>query len=82
MNNTKIKIHLSYTGVIDIKNVSNNSVIQIKAGSTIEDILSMLGIKKEHKKYIISIVNEKKQRPPYILQDNDNLSLFLPVGGG
>ena len=82
MNNTEINIKLSYTGVIDIKNAPNDSILQIDTGSTIGDVLSLLGIRREHKKYIIPIVNDKKQKTTYILQDNDNLSLFLPVGGG
>ena len=82
MINPKIKIHLSYTGVIDIKNASNNSVLQIDAGSTIGDVLTILGIRREHKKYIISMVNDEKQKAVYVLQNNDHLSLFLPIGGG
>jgi len=82
MNKSKINIKLSYTGVIDIKNVSSNSFIQLNMGTTIGDALSILGIRKEHKKYIISMVNDEKQKPSYILRNNDDLSLFLPIGGG
>ena len=52
MGNGKISVKLSYTGVIDIKNATNNSVLQIEADSTISDVLSILGIRREHKKYI------------------------------
>jgi sulfur carrier protein ThiS len=82
MDSSKISIKLSFTGVIDIKNASNDSVLQIDTDTTIGDVLSILGIRREHKKYIISMVNDKKQKTIYILQDNDHLSLFLPVGGG
>ena len=82
MKNRKINIRLSYTGVIDIKNVSNSSIIKIYTDSSIDEVLSMLGIRKGHKKYIISMVNDEKQKSTYILQDNDHLSLFLPIGGG
>ena len=51
-------------------------------GSSIGDVLTLLGIKQEHKKYIITIVNDIKEKQTYILQDNDHLSLFLPIGGG
>ena len=82
MGNGKINIKLSYTGVIDIKNASNDSMLQIDAGSTIGDVLSILGIRREHKKYIISMVNDEKQKSSYELQNNDHLNLFLPIGGG
>jgi sulfur carrier protein ThiS len=79
---SEIKIKLSFTGVIDIKNFSNNSILQINEGSTVGDVLSIIGIRKEHKKYIIAIVNDEKEKAVYVLQNNDHLSLFLPVGGG
>ncbi len=77
-----INIQISFTGVIDIKNIESGSTLQIKLNSTIEDVLTTLGIKREHKKYIITIVNDEKRKQSYVLQDNDHLSLFLPIGGG
>jgi sulfur carrier protein ThiS len=82
MSNSEIKIKLSFTGVIDIKDFSNNSILQINEGSTVGDVLSIIGIRKEHKKYIIAIVNDEKKKAVYVLKNNDHLSLFLPVGGG
>jgi hypothetical protein len=77
---TNVKI--SFTGVIDIKNISDGSVIQIEKNSTIDNVLDKLGIRKEHKKYLITIINGDRKRDSYVLQQNDHLSLFLSVGGG
>jgi sulfur carrier protein ThiS len=77
-----IDVKISFTGVIDIKNISDGSIIQIEKDSTVDDILNRLGIKKPHRKYLIVIINEEKKRASYILQNNDHLNLFLPVGGG
>ena len=77
-----INVKISFTGVIDIKNISDGSVIQIEKNSTIDNILDKLCIRKEHKKYLITIINGDKKRASYILQNKDHLSLFLLVGGG
>jgi sulfur carrier protein ThiS len=83
MNNSKkIKVKLTFNGVIDIKNIKNNSFLDIVHGTSIGDVLVDLGIRKEHKRFIITIVNDKKQPQTYVLNDGDHLSLFLPVGGG
>ena len=84
MNNDqgKIKIKLTFTGVIDIKNAENNSIIKVEKGFSIGDVLAGLGVRKEHKRFIITIVNNEKQPQTYMLEDGDHLSLFLPVGGG
>jgi hypothetical protein len=77
-----IDVKISFTGVIDIKNISDGSIIQIENNSTVDNVLDKLGIRKEHKKYLITIINGEKKRDSYVLQPNDHLSLFLPVGGG
>ena len=48
----KIEIKLSFTGVIDIKNAENNSIIKVNKGSSVSDVLGGLGVKHHHKKYI------------------------------
>ena len=77
-----IDIKISFTGVIDIKGVKDGSIIHIKKMSTVDDIYEQFEIKKHHRKYLISIINGEKKRSSYVLQENDHLSIFLPVGGG
>jgi len=78
----KINVKLSFTGVIDIKNIKSDSVMELNECTNISSLLSILKIRKEHQKYIISIINEDKKRLDYILKDGDHISLYLPIGGG
>jgi len=78
----KINVKLSFTGVIDIKNIKSDSVMALNECTNISSLLSILKIRKEHQKYIISIINEDKKRLDYILKDGDHISLYLPIGGG
>ncbi len=77
-----ISIKISFTGVIDIKNISSDSILKLNTGSTINDVLEMAGIKREHRRFIVPTVNEEVQKLSYILKNEDHLFLFLPIGGG
>ncbi len=78
----EIRVQLHFTGLIDIKNFLSGDYITLKEGSTLSDLFSQLGIRQEHKRYIISMVNEKKEFLHYVVKNNDQIKLFLPVGGG
>jgi len=45
-------------------------------------LLSILGIIDIHKKYIIAMINGGKETLFYVLKNEDEVKLFLPVGGG
>lgn len=79
---SEISVQLHFTGLIDIKNLLSGDYVNINEGSTLSDLLSRIGIRQEHKKYIIAMVNEKKEFLHYVLKNNDQIKLFLPVGGG
>ena len=78
----EIRVQLHFTGLIDIKNLVSGDYLILKEGSNLSDLLSQIGIRQEHKKYIIVMVNEQKEFLHYIVKNNDQVKLFLPVGGG
>ena len=77
-----IKITVHFTGLVDVKNIVSGSVISIPAGSNLSALLSVLGIREQHKRYIIAMINGKKETMFYSLKEKDEVKLFLPVGGG
>jgi len=79
---SEIRVQLHFTGLIDIKNHASGDSLAMPEGSTLSDLLSNIGIRQEHKKYIIAMINDRKEFLHYILKDNDSVKLFLPVGGG
>lgn len=80
--NMLINIKVLFTGLVAVKGISSGDTIEIPANSTVSYALSKLGIRDEHKKYIIVLVNEEKSSLFTILNEGDLLSLFLAVGGG
>jgi len=80
--NILINVKVLFTGLVAVKGISSGNTVEIPINSTVSSLLSKLGIKEEHKKYIIILVNEEKAQLSKILNDNDVLSLFLAVGGG
>jgi molybdopterin converting factor small subunit len=77
-----ITVTVNFTGHVDIKNITSGSSMNIQEGTTISELLSMLGIIEGHKKYIIVTVGGRKETLFYVLRDSDEIKLFLPVGGG
>ncbi len=78
----KIKIKIEFVGYLDIKNVKDNTWVEMEQSLTISEFLLEHGIDIENQKYIISTVNKKVQPLTSILCNNDELFLHLPVGGG
>jgi sulfur carrier protein ThiS len=77
-----MKITLTYTGVIDVKNYANGADIEVDDGSSVDQVLGLCGIREQHRRFVIPIVNGKQVRLTHVLADGDDLSLFLPLGGG
>lgn len=80
--NGNVIIKVSFTGLIDVKNFNSESNLSLKSESTIDDALGQLGIRMQHKRFLITLINDNKERLTYILKNGDHLSLFLPMGGG
>jgi len=78
----KIKVTVYFTGLIDIKNLHSGDTVELNSGSSISDLYGQIGIREEHKKYIIAMINGKNEFMHYTLKDRDEVKLFLPVGGG
>ncbi|MFO7750671.1 MAG: MoaD/ThiS family protein [Desulfobacteraceae bacterium] len=53
---------------------------RVAPGTTVEMVMENLNIPKNLVKLIF--INGKREKPGYVLQQNDRLGLFPPVGGG
>ena len=77
-----MKINLSFVGFIQFEGVANNSTIEIEESTSVEDLLDRFGVKKEHRRFIVPIVNGDKRGHSHVLKSDDSLFLYMPVGGG
>ncbi len=77
-----MKIKIGFVGFLNIKDVENNSWIDIENSLTISQLLVNHGISILNQKFMFATVNKTSQPLTYILQDKDELFLHLPVGGG
>ena len=77
-----MKVNVKYMGLLKLKDVKSGNDVELIDGTTISDFLQRYVAKKEHHKFIIVTVNEKKVNLSYQLQDQQAMSLFLPFGGG
>ena len=70
-----MKIRLHYPAPMHIDTIKNDS-------TTVGGFLQDLQLKKEHIRYILVYVNGERKGMSYVLSENDELKLYLPVGGG
>ena len=77
-----MKIVLIFPGHFAFENMKSGDTIEIEDGSLVSDLLTNKGIKKEHQRFIIPIINGVEKRVTQVIKEGDELRLFLPVGGG
>jgi molybdopterin converting factor small subunit len=68
--------------MMKMDSVRSGSFIEAEAGATIEEVLAKCNVKREQQKYVQVLVNGEKKSLSHALQENDELKLFLPIGGG
>ncbi len=77
-----MKVRLNYAAVLKLERVSSGSALDLSEGTTVSQLLSDCNVKEEHKRYILVFVDEKKRDLNHVLRDGEELSLYLPIGGG
>jgi hypothetical protein len=77
-----MRVNVSYVGYLSLEGVLNGGSVVLEDSTTIEEFLDKYGMKKEHQRFVIPVVNGKKQSLSHTLEDNDFLFLHLAAGGG
>lgn len=77
-----MKIHLKYTAVLNIRGAASDTDITVDEGTTVNGLLDLLGVRKEHQRFVLVSVNGVKQGPSAVIPDGGDVSLSLPIGGG
>ena len=77
-----IVVKVSIIGVLKRPNNDNDFEIELPANSTLGSLLHKLDYSEDHINYIIPIINGKKGHLRVVLNNDDESTLTLPVGGG
>ena len=77
-----MNVTVQYVGYLNLAGVKNGASVEINVSTSVKILLDRFKIREEHRQYIIPVVNGKKEKLSYVLQDGDSLFLHLPVGGG
>ncbi len=77
-----MRVNVSYVGYLSLKGVRNGGSVVLEDSTTIGEFLDECGMKKEHQRFVIPMVNGKKQALSHTLEENDSLFLHLAAGGG
>lgn len=77
-----MKFKIEFTAHLYLKGIQNNSWVEIDSPISVSQFLTNYKINDHQQKFIIPTINKKQENLSYVLQDNDELFLYLPVGGG
>jgi sulfur carrier protein ThiS len=77
-----MKIRLHYPAMMQIGTVQSGGEVEVHDSATIEELLRNLALSKDHVRYILVYVNGERKGMSHTLCHNDELKLYLPVGGG
>ena len=77
-----MKITLTYNGVLEIKPFDRGTELELPEGTTVEQVLDLCEIQKNHQAFVLASVAGKELKKGSVLHDGDTLMLFLPLGGG
>jgi sulfur carrier protein ThiS len=77
-----VSITLRHSPVLKLEAVGQGGRVEVPAGTSVSALLERLGIRSDHHRYILVYANGRKQGLDYLLQHEDAVQLFLPIGGG
>jgi sulfur carrier protein ThiS len=77
-----LKIHLEFTGLLDVKGATSGTAFDVPESTTVAALLSLLQVRPEHHKFVVPFVNGEQKKLSAALRENDRVLLSLPVGGG
>lgn len=80
MNRMRVEVRI----FADLRNYvpgsENPLFVRLPEGSTVHDLLAMLGVPAEKVKVIF--VNSRQKSPDFLLSEGDRVGIFPPTGGG
>lgn len=77
-----MRIQLSRAAQLELPAFPDNGEVDIPEGTTVKAFLELAGVRREHRQFVLPMVNNTKVGLRYELQEGDSLFLLVPVGGG
>lgn len=77
-----MKVKINHTAHLKLAGIEPGHTASVESGTSVSELLRKAGVQETHLQFITPYVNGKEVRIHHVLQDGDELKLFLPVGGG
>ena len=78
----RIKVKIFFEGPSVMDGVKSGDTLDVERGATVEDLIRRCDVREEFRAFILPFVNDEHAEPGRVLEENDELKLFLPVSGG
>ncbi len=77
-----IRVRVKIVGALAKPLGKDEYELELQDDSRLESLLLEAGYHAGHLRFIIPVVNGAHERLSYVLQNGDNVQLFLPTSGG
>lgn len=77
-----MRIKLNYTGYLKFDGVETGTLLEVGEGSTVGDLLTGFHVAPEQLRFLKIFVNEEKAAASHVLNDGDELTVIMQIGGG
>jgi sulfur carrier protein ThiS len=77
-----VQIRIAYAVGIEVKGIDGEGFLEVKENTTVKKLLKRLDLEKGQRKHLPVIVNGRLVKRSYRLQEEDEVTFFLPAAGG
>lgn len=77
-----MKVRVEHIALIQCQQLGADGAVELAEGSTVTDLLNLIGISAEHQRAIVPFINSEKAKRTHTLSDGDTVFLSLAIGGG
>jgi len=77
-----VSITLKHSPILKVRDFAREGRVEVPEGTTVEALLERIGIHSNHHRYLLVYANGCKRGLDYALQQDDQVQVFLPIGGG
>lgn len=77
-----MKIKLTYSGYLKFDGAQSGAELDVEEGSTVGDVLARFHVSPEKQRFLRLFANDEKADPSRVIQDGDELTVIMQIGGG
>ena len=77
-----MRVNVEFVGAVRRPWSEQQRDLEVEAGSTVGDLLGQLGFERRERRFLTTVLGDRRVKPSQALADGDRLVVMLVIGGG